>query len=300
MALSKSGKNPTSRLATPGVGGVRPEPGVEWGALPPAGARAAADPARRSPAGLRSQSGRPAGPSFLDLTENNCNSFCGKWSVLGEVEDNGGRLGHVGRLGCKRWSCPRCGPKRAKQLRRAIIDQATAFKLQRLLTLTLDPRACTAEESPHYIRAVWAKQRTYLKRRYGGAIIFITVTELQKSGYAHLHVLVDRYIPQRWIQESWSALGGGRFVNIKFVDVHRISAYLSKYLTKDLFLRQFPPGTRRFTSSRGIQLFVKPIKGAWRLVRSRIERVRERFSGIVRRELMTETGVLEWFRFEVA
>jgi hypothetical protein len=37
------------------------------------------------------------------------------------------------------------------------------------------------------------------------------------------HVLLSKYIPQQWISDSWSALGGGEIVHIKQVDVHRIS-----------------------------------------------------------------------------
>lgn len=281
---------PTSRLDTPDVGGVRPELGAHRGPWPvpwPQGTRRG-----KAPLGCGSQSVRAEGPSsgsaaagsvapvstdaaadssLLDSYKNNRNKFCGSWSVVGRIEQGGKRYTHIARLGCKRWACPVCGPKRAYQLSRAIIREAEAHQLQRFLTLTLDPRNCTAEESNEYIRDVWAKFRTYLKRRYGKSIAFITVLELQKSGYAHLHILIDRYIPQAWIQEIWQRLGGGKYVNIKFVDIHRISAYLSKYLTKEIFLSQFKPGTRRFTTSRNIKLFVKAPKGTWQISRSYVD-----------------------------
>ena len=60
-----------------------------------------------------------------------------------------------------------------------------------------------------------------------------------------------------WISKSWAALGGGKVVDIRRVyDVHRMSRYLAKYLTKDVILSA-PRGVRRWTTSRGIQLFTK-------------------------------------------
>jgi hypothetical protein len=45
-------------------------------------------------------------------------------------------------------------------------------------------------------------------------------------------------------------VGGGRIVDIRLVDMHRISRYLSKYLTKELLLSA-PKRSRRVTVSRG-------------------------------------------------
>jgi hypothetical protein len=51
-------------------------------------------------------------------------------------------------------------------------------------------------------------------------------------------------------------LGGGNIVHIKLVDVHRISHYLAKYLTKELLLSA-PDRSRRVTTSRSIHLIQK-------------------------------------------
>ncbi len=60
-------------------------------------------------------------------------------------------------------------------------------------------------------------------------------------------------------------MGGGRVVDIRWVDVHRIANYLSKYLTKDLILSA-PRGTRRYTTSRDIQMFARRAPTGWWLV----------------------------------
>ena len=90
--------------------------------------------------------------SSLDSKKHNRNSFCGRWSLRGHVLENEQKHWRYGRLGCKCWTCPRCGPKKAKRLRRAIIGTAQEKDLSRILTLTLDPSACSPEQSIPYIR----------------------------------------------------------------------------------------------------------------------------------------------------
>jgi hypothetical protein len=153
---------------------------------------------------------------------------------------------------------------------------ATQNQLCRFLTLTLNPRSCpatdsVATDSVAYVKNCWAKFRTYLKRRYQTPLSFIAVVELQQSGYAHLHVLVDRFIEQNWIAEAWQAVGGGRIVDIRYVDIHRIAPYMSKYLTKDLLLAPFKPRQRRYSTSRNITLISNTPSGEWGLLKVPIE-----------------------------
>ncbi len=234
-------------------------------------------------------------PSSLDLQQHNRNNFCGRWSVKGQVQDEGQGRWHYARLGCKRWPCPRCGPKKARRLRHAIIEKAVEKDLRRFLTLTLDPSTCTPEQSIAYIRQCWNKYRTYLKRKFGVAVSYIAILELQKSGYAHLHILVDRYIDQRWISETWRAVGGGKIVFITQVDIHRIAAYLSKYLTKELLLAGFRPRQRRYTTSRDIILFVKQPSGTWALSKMSVEFLYLKARREVLEEVRDEGGTLRWF-----
>lgn len=201
----------------------------------------------------------------LDSLKNNRNNFCGSLSVRRQVSDGGPY--HYARVSCKRWACSLCGPRRVRQLRFAIIKWATEKDMTRFLTLTLDPRFCTAKESVKYIRGCWNKFRTYLKRKYGVSISFITIIEPQKSGYAHLHILVDRFIPQHWITGAWQAVGGGKIVFVRQVEVNRIAAYLSKYLTKATLLTIVNAKYRRCTTSRDIVLFAKrKPDGKWEVI----------------------------------
>jgi hypothetical protein len=111
-------------------------------------------------------------------------------------------------------------------------------------------------------------------RRFGRAPKFIAVIEIQKvTGMAHLHVVLDQWINQLWVKESWQAVGGGQHVDIRYKDVHRTAAYMSKYLAKDMLLSG-PRGSRRVTTSRSINLDEKkPSDYTWVVQKSPIDRL---------------------------
>ena len=114
--------------------------------------------------------------------------------------------------------------------------------------------------------------RVLLARDYGKnkSLPFVGVLEFQKNGNAHLHILIGQYIPQAWLAGAWQSIGGGKFVDIRFVDVHRVGAYLSVYLTGDKVLHtlaRLPKRARIFTTSRSIVLWGKKQPSGWRLKR---------------------------------
>jgi len=166
------------------------------------------------------------------------------------------------RLDCGKLSCPKCGWKKAKKYKEAVTKQAETLKLRRFLTLTLDPLLIPAGvDSIAHLRNCWAKLRVYIGRKFPKTS-YISVVELHKSGVAHLHVLVSRYISQKWIKSCWIALGAGSIVDIRIVDLHRIGAYLSKYITKELLL-MVPWRKKRISTSRDIRLFTKKLKSSF-------------------------------------
>ena len=178
---------------------------------------------------------------------------CGKWTVSAVSLD---RKRRFIRVDCRCWDCAYCGPRKATRYRYAIRDTAERYGLNRFVTLTLDPAELGGEPAVPYINATFAKWRIYLKRKFGVSITYIRILEFQQNGNPHFHILVDRFMPQAWIKSTWQAVGGGRLVDIRFVDIHRIAHYLSKYLTKALLLSA-PKRSRRITVSRGIQLLEK-------------------------------------------
>lgn len=242
--------------------------------------------------------------SLLDSNRHNCNTLrrpragrhCGAWTLVGAVD---GKYVYV-RFRCKSYACPRCGPRKGRLVRNRIAALAVEHRLQRLVTLTLDPKKLPPnldqKETVEYLRNCWRSMRVYLSRKLGRSAVFICVLEFQKNGNPHLHVLVDAYLPHEWLLHSWQSLGGG-FTDIRFVDLHRVAAYLSKYMTK-AWLEDFPPQCRRLTASRGLVFFVKnDAIGEWCLFRQTIdwffERATKRGVGIEIEQHTEKDGVTE-------
>jgi hypothetical protein len=116
--------------------------------------------------------------------------------------------------------------------------------------------------------------RVVLSRHFGGSIAFIAVLEFQKAGFAHLHLLVSVLIQPSWLSEAWQSIGGGRIVDVRTVDVLRVSAYLTSYLVGSKInhtLVRLPLRRRIFSTSRGLSLSGKKQKSEWWLLRRAIE-----------------------------
>jgi hypothetical protein len=244
----------------------------------------------------------PEPPSLLDSSKHNCNTIpaeeprsspavyqgltgsardvaltqetrrarrgrnCGKWTMRGDVD---GKFKYQ-RHRCKSWACRRCGRLKLRVVRARIADYAAQHKLQRLVTLTLDPKklppGLSQKKKVQYLRQCWRGMRVYLRRKLGRSAAFISVLEFQQNGNPHLHVLVDTYLPKDWLLGSWQALGGG-YTDVRFVDLHRVALYLSKYMTKE-WLEEFPEGCRRITASHGLVFFSRGTgQASWRLYR---------------------------------
>jgi hypothetical protein len=199
---------------------------------------------------------------------------CGGYSVSGPLKGQPGKFGFK-CLFCGSYRCNRCRKPKLKKVRKRIAEIAEEHKLTRMATLTLDPKKLSVADrkrTDRYIRELWRMMRVYLSRRWAKnkSLPFVGVLEFQQNGNAHLHVLLGQYIPQKWLSKAWQSIGGGRHVDIRYVDVHRVAAYLSKYLTGDKVehtLRLLPRRARIFTTARSIVLWGKKEKSGWRLRR---------------------------------
>lgn len=204
--------------------------------------------------------------------------YCGCFTLAGRSPD--GSQTRYEKLTCKSWGCCYCGPRRARRYKHSIRAIAEEEHLQRLLTLTLDPGKIVGEPVP-YLRQSFNKLRTCLRRKFGIAPKYIAVLEFHENGRPHLHVLIDRFIEQVWLSQAWEAVVGGRIVDIRFVDLHRVSRYLAKYLTLDLLLSA-PKGVRRVTCSRGIVLLPRTASPlSWSLLRTGIRYLYSRLFRLV-------------------
>jgi hypothetical protein len=236
--------------------------------------------------------------SSLDPIQTNRNSelgrgkHCGKFTVRGRTP-NSPEIRFI-RVNCKSWNCSFCGPRRAKRYKHAIRTTAEALQLCRFVTLTLDPKRIKGDPV-RYLNAVFARMRVYLQRHHGGSPQYIRVLEFQKNGNPHFHILIDRYIEIAWIRKAWVAAGGGHQVDLRQVDVHHVSRYLSKYLTKDL-LMSAPLRSRRVTTSRGIKLLGKTrTETIWTLVKVSIFSLQVIYAADINAISFDQDQVLESF-----
>jgi hypothetical protein len=199
---------------------------------------------------------------------------CGKNSVVGPLKGKPGTFGYM-CLFCGSYRCDRCRIPKLKKVRSAIARIASEMKLNKMATLTLDRKKIKkGQRSDRYIRNCWRKMRVSLARKFGESVDYVGVLEFHKDGVAHLHLLLNQFIEQGWLSDAWSEVGGGVIVDIRLVDIHRVTAYLSVYLTGDKVkhtLELLPKRARIFTTSRSIVLWGKKKVSGWWLRRVGIE-----------------------------
>lgn len=182
------------------------------------------------------------------------------------------------RLGCNRWTCATCGPRKANQAQKRL----RAVPWTKLITITMPPGHGWAKREnlryqARHLRSFW----TALRRRYG-AFRYAWVREVGAEradciclktarpvrleepvgevvelldcicgaggGRLHLHILVDvaPWIDSRWLQAMSHRCGFG-WVDIRAIRGSLVS-YVSKYLSKG-WAMPFPPKTRRIQTS---------------------------------------------------
>ena len=247
----------------------------------------------RDAQGAGGASRQPPGPAAqppLSLTseENNCNSPS-RGILYGPRR--GGGVAFM-RPPCNTWTgCTgSCAAKKAARVEKGIARVAAAEKLTRFLTLTLDPKKrdgksgklvgeMSTPESLVYIQQCWKKFQVAVHRRCAG-VRYVRIPELQGNGRAHLHVPMNKWIPHRWLQKQWEAVGGGHQVNVKHVDAHRMARYCAPYLRKGA--QVLPAGVRRFSASVGMKLMEKQGEpSGWKFLRGPSDWLFERESWTV-------------------
>lgn len=157
---------------------------------------------------------------------------------------------------CNCFSCAHCRPRLQKQLLKNIVSLAGEHQLTRQLIITV-PGAefrmrFSPDESFAYASRKFNDFRTLYKRAFGHNLEYFALVRSQQSGYCHYHVLVGAYIPKKWLDETMRSLKLG-FPYIDYVDIQRLSAYLSKYWYKEheWFI---PKNKRHYSHSAGLNL----------------------------------------------
>lgn len=134
-------------------------------------------------------------------------------------------------LACKRWDCPRCGPKKVRASI-ARVRQGMQLGPCRFFTLT-SPGSEDSETTYRELPKRWKRVHQALVRRYG-PLEYVAVVEAQKRGAAHLHVVYrGPFIPQQLLSKLAARAGFGKIADIRRPP-KEIARYLVKYLAKDL------------------------------------------------------------------
>jgi hypothetical protein len=232
---------------------------------------------------------------LLDKNKNKCIKHCGvRKTMRGEFPSAGTIKTVYARMFCKRWSCPVCGPRKAWRMQQDIAEAAKEHNLDRLMTLTLDPKKVKGPPLKH-LNDSWAKLRMAFKRKFKQSVSFIAVNEYHKSGMPHKHVLVDHYIHQAWLSNKWQKLGGGKIVDIrKITDIDNMAKYVGKYLGKDVLI-EAPKGSRRVSTSQNIKLNDKVSEGNWSVDEAEVDQVFEAQKESVENEVRDKNNRLVSF-----
>ena len=195
-------------------------------------------------------------------------------SRLSELQENGERYdcrhvyrnleleaadGETSSFRCDSWSCYCC----AHRMRMNLIEELDRLveerpQMRRLLTLTISPEHAPpdTERQHEYITERWNALRTELNDHYDGLSYVWIRHEGDRNGRPHLHLLVDRYLPQHEVAALADRVGLGKVVDIRRVNARNAAKYLTSYLGKGA-LASLPKGLRRYGSSSDIDLEVR-------------------------------------------
>lgn len=160
-----------------------------------------------------------------------------------------------------------------QRARRKVRELAKTARLDHLLTLTyrglMADRERAARDWKAFVRRVRKDSRLV---RDGESFHFVAVIEHHQSGGIHIHVGVRGWRDAIALRDAWHAVVGKGQGNVdiqgpkskgrkRIVGVHRVAAYLSKYITKGTHHKL---NERRYWSSKGIEIPERETIGQFR------------------------------------
>lgn len=166
--------------------------------------------------------------------------------------------GETAEYRCNSWRCYCC----AHRMRMNLIEDLEELverrpELRRFLTLTVDPDAPGDKGEKHkYITERFNALRTEINDRYPDLSYVWIRHEGDENGRPHLHLLVDRFLPQSMLSMLSQRVGLGEVVDIRRVNARNAAHYLTSYLGKGA-LADLPKGLNRYGSSADISLDVR-------------------------------------------
>jgi len=192
-----------------------------------------------------------------DLDGEDCERYDCRDVYANFEHESGG--GETAPFRCGSWRCFCC----AHRMRMNLIEELDRLveerpEMRRLLTLTLDPVQSPdrTEDQHEYLTERFNALRTELNDNYDGLSYIWIRHEGEENGRPHLHLLVDRYLPQDELSVMAGRVGLGEVVDIRRVNARNAAKYLTSYLGKGA-LAGLPKGLRRYGSSADIDLNVR-------------------------------------------
>lgn len=211
----------------------------------------------------------------LDTTVAHCHR---SWLVLRRTTLLGDELLVTPHL-CKSNYCEICRPKNLIALRKMLYESLKHHRW-RLVTLTFPDHS---QDVLTQLQTLYKSFKRFVQRvrRVYPQIAFIRSIEIHQSGYPHVHMIVDKYIPIAMIQKHWHDVGGG-FVSIRNKKRGDKTSYTytykdaAHYLTDELEKVNQDPHRlgptfwraqcKAITTSRNLQLHSQT--NEWRFVRA--------------------------------
>ncbi|MDD4382559.1 MAG: hypothetical protein PHD49_00195 [Candidatus Shapirobacteria bacterium] len=193
---------------------------------------------------------------FFRMSHYPCNFSSDKKALL--FIGNDGKVENVRYKfkSCNSWTCPRCAPIKAKAIGHQISEIAITNNLIYYLTLTLDPKKISPEDIldsrthklitgffNHFITTIKRKKFTYFRdgktyrfdlKNKEEKLKYIWVIEFQRNGLAHMHILLNKFLPVEIIRKVWTHVGGGHIMKIeKAKNIQAVGNYITKYIFKE-------------------------------------------------------------------
>jgi len=84
------------------------------------------------------------------------------------------------------------------------------------------------------IKRAWNRLRLSISRKFGKFKYCWTLEAQPGTGMPHMHVLLDRYVNQKWLSGTASHAGFGSICDIRKVKDNAVMGYVVKYTTKGL------------------------------------------------------------------
>ena len=135
------------------------------------------------------------------------------------------------KLSCDSYFCSDCANKKKHKLIRRV-KKSLEYKDLRFLTLTLNQKKYTKDEAYETICHSFNLFIKYLKDN-NYKFNYFKVLEFTKTGYPHLHILLDCFIPVALIRKIWYSITKSYIVFITRLKKHNeVIIYILKYLSK--------------------------------------------------------------------